>query len=85
MAGGVPDPHCAVIVSGSKQHGADLGRRRRSGRDPLTGHNGGVNAVVIGGFNDRDVIVSGSNDRTVRIWDTAGDPVANPLTGHTVW
>jgi len=30
----------------------------------------------------RDLIVSGSHDGTVRIWDTAGSEAGNPLTGH---
>jgi WD40 repeat protein len=42
--------------------------------DQLTGHSGRVNAVAIGRLGDRDVIVSGSADDTVRIWD---------ITGHT--
>ena len=37
-----------------------------------------MNAVVVGPLNDRDVIVSGSNDRTVRIWDAAGHSLADP-------
>jgi WD40 repeat protein len=31
----------------------------------------------------RDVIVSGSDGRTVRIWDGAGTLVGDPLSGHT--
>ena len=32
---------------------------------------------------DQDVIVSGSADRTLRIWNAAtGRPVGSPLTGH---
>jgi WD40 repeat protein len=44
-----------------------------------------VNAVAVGRLDGRDVIVSGSNDGTVRIWDGAGAPVGDPLTGHTSW
>ena len=51
--------------------------------DPLTGHDGWVNAVAIGRAGDRDIIVSGSADRTVRIWDAlTGNPVGDPLAGH---
>ena len=39
--------------------------------------------MAIGRAGDRDVIVSGSDDGTVRIWDAVtGDPVGVPLTGH---
>jgi WD40 repeat protein len=32
----------------------------------------------------RPVAVTGSNDKTVRVWDlTAGEQVGGPLTGHT--
>jgi WD40 repeat protein len=37
----------------------------------------------IAGDGDRDVIVSGSDDQTVRVWDAVtGDPVGGPLAGH---
>ena len=42
-----------------------------------------MTAVAIGRAGDRDVIVSGSDDGTVRVWDAVtGDPVGDPLTGH---
>ena len=42
-----------------------------------------VNAVAIGRAGDRDIIVSGSDDGTVRIWDAVtGNPVGDPLAGH---
>ena len=43
--------------------------------------------MAVGRLGDRDVIVSGGGpgDATVRIWDTHGDPVGEPLTGHTGW
>ena len=37
--------------------------------DPLTGHAGDVTAVAIGRIGDRDVIVSGGWDDTVRVWN----------------
>ena len=41
----------------------------------LAGHKGPVNAVAVGRAGDRDVIVSGSDDGTVRVWDAVtGDP-----------
>jgi hypothetical protein len=55
-----------------------------SAHQPLTGHTGGVWAVAVGRLGDRDVIVSGSTDASVRVWDAAtGQPVGAPLTGHT--
>jgi len=31
-------------------------------------------------------LVSGSSDKTVRVWDaTTGEPIGSPLTGHTDW
>ena len=51
---------------------------------PLTGHTGAVCAVAVGRAGDRDVIVSGGGDGTVRVWDAVtGQPAGPPLTGHT--
>ncbi|SMD21896.1 P-loop NTPase fold protein [Kibdelosporangium aridum] len=48
----------------------------------LTGHHAPVWTVAIGRALDRDVIVSGGNDRTVRVWDAVtGDSLA-VITGH---
>ena len=50
----------------------------------LTAHTAGVAAVAVGRAGDREVIVSGSYDRTVRVWDAVtGQPAGQPLTGHT--
>ena len=39
--------------------------------------------MAIGRAGDRDIIVSGSADGTVRVWDAVtGDPVGAPLAGH---
>ena len=54
--------------------------------DPLAGHDGPVRAVAVGRAGDRDVIVSGCDDQTVRVWDAVtGEPVGGPLTGHDGW
>ena len=52
--------------------------------EPFAGHTDEVNAVAIGTLPDRPVAVSGSADRTLRVWDlTTGTPVGEPLAGHT--
>ena len=41
-------------------------------------------AVAVGELDGRPVVVTGSDDGTVRVWDLAtGDPVGDPFTGHT--
>ena len=61
-------------------------------REPLTGHTGGVQSVAIspykldenGGGSAARYIVSGSADKTIRIWNMeTGQQVGEPLTGHT--
>ena len=43
-----------------------------------------MNAVAVGQLDGRPVVVSGSHDRTVRVWDAAtGTPLGDPFTGHT--
>ncbi|MGE3664419.1 MAG: serine/threonine-protein kinase, partial [Pseudonocardia sp.] len=50
----------------------------------LTGHTRGVAAVTTAVLGGRPVVVSGSDDATVRVWDlVTGEPVGRPLTGHT--
>ena len=58
--------------------------RRATGHQVLTGHGGEVAAVATGTLPDgTPVIVSGSDDRTVRAWRLAdGTPAGEPLTGH---
>jgi WD domain, G-beta repeat len=54
------------------------------GHRRLVTHDEPVLAVAIGQARGRDIIVSGSVDDTVRIWDAVtGDPLGAPLTGHT--
>jgi hypothetical protein len=38
-----------------------------------------VNAVAVGRLGDRDVVVSGGDDETVRIWDATGTTIGEPL------
>ena len=51
----------------------------------LTGHSGYVYSVSFSPDGSR--IVSGSYDRTVRVWDAITGQVINTLTGHSdrVW
>ncbi|QRW09231.1 WD40 repeat protein [Ceratobasidium sp. AG-Ba] len=50
---------------------------------PLQGHTGWVNSVAYS--HDSAYIVSGSEDKTVRIWDAhTGKQVGQPLQGHTL-
>ena len=50
----------------------------------LSGHTGRVTSVAVGQVDGRAIIVSGSIDQTVRVWDAAtGNLVGAPLSGHT--
>ena len=40
---------------------------------PLTGHDGAVRSVAVGVRLGRPVIVSGSYDQTLRVWDLAAE------------
>ena len=49
----------------------------------LTGHAGWVRSVAAAELDGRPVVISGSNDQKVRVWDLAtGDPVGRPFAGH---
>jgi len=64
----------------------------RTGTDPLrptiehilTGHTNWVFGVATAQLDGRTVVISGSADDTMRVWDLAtGTPVGSPFTGHT--
>jgi hypothetical protein len=46
----------------------------------LKGHEDWVISVAFS--PDGKTIVSGSRDKTIRLWDTTGKPIAQPLKGH---
>ena len=62
-----------------------MGRDQRQAiGEPLTGHTGRVNAVALGTVGDRAIVSSAGDDGTVRVWDpVVGEPVGEPLRGHT--
>ena len=49
----------------------------------LMGHRGEVNTVVVS--PDGKTIISGSDDRTIRIWDLNSQKLLRTLKGHTDW
>lgn len=49
----------------------------------LNGHQRGVNCVEFAPAGDRPYIISGSDDRTVKIWDYQTHNCIQTLTGHT--
>ena len=73
-------PQCAGLVTvdvrgiNHSRHGSRNGR-------PLLAHTGTVNSVTV--LPDSTAFVSGSDDRSVRIWDVGtGDEKLPPLLGH---
>ena len=48
--------------------------------EPFEGHTDRVLSVAIS--PDGNTIVSGSGDKTVRLWDRKGNPLSQPLEGH---
>jgi len=49
----------------------------------LTGHTNWVFGVTTAQLDGRTVVISGSADNTMRVWDLAtGTPVGSPVTGH---
>ena len=54
---------------------------RSATRSPATA--AAVHAVAAAELDGRPVVISGSSDETVRVWDLAtGTPVGDPFTGH---
>jgi eukaryotic-like serine/threonine-protein kinase len=64
--------------------GAGAGSDRPTVEHTLTGHTNWVFGVTTAQRDGRAVVISGSADDTMRVWDlTTGTPVGAPLTGHT--
>ena len=52
----------------------------------LAGHLGWVRSVAVAELDGSPVVISGSDDGTVRVWDLAsGAAVGRPITGHEGW
>ncbi|GLW05925.1 hypothetical protein Misp01_10550 [Microtetraspora sp. NBRC 13810] len=51
----------------------------------LRGHTDDAQSVATAHVGGRTVIVSGANDRTVRLWDLTSRRALGTLTGHTNW
>jgi hypothetical protein len=55
-------------------------------KDRSRAHRGEVRSVALGKVGERDVVVSGAADMTIRIWDAfTGHLVCEPLRGHGNW
>jgi eukaryotic-like serine/threonine-protein kinase len=57
-------------------------------KQPAVGRRGtgAVNAIAIAQLDGRPVVVSGSEEGTVRVWDLAtGAPIDRPLTGPATY
>ncbi|MGV9310611.1 WD40 repeat domain-containing protein [Streptomyces sp. NPDC003691] len=74
----------AALVDSSGMRWAPGAVVEHRNRRPLTGHTDAVVAVATAVVAGRPVAVTGSHDRTVRVWDLAtGEQIGEPLTGHT--
>jgi WD40 repeat protein len=51
---------------------------------PLKGHTDLVTAIALGAVDGRQVLISGSRDHTIRLWDMrTSETIGKPLEGHT--
>ncbi|MER6826010.1 serine/threonine-protein kinase [Streptosporangium sp. NPDC000563] len=76
--GGAPSPAATPTSVTGNWKSAPVG-------GPLRGHRDDLQSVAIAQVGGRSVIVSGANDRTVRLWDLATRKPLATLTGHTDW
>ena len=90
MAANAARVHAAALTAACAHGGGEWLVRWAAwtgqGHRRLPGRQAAVNAVAIGRAGNRDVIVSGSDDGTVQVWDAVtGDPVRGPLARHGKW
>ena len=72
-------PVLAAVASAAAESRASTSSLARV----ISGHRGTVNSVAFAELDGRTVVVTGSSDGTVRVWDLAtGTPLGEPLTGH---
>jgi WD40 repeat protein len=71
-----PEPNLIAEVQGSLADAIESVRER----NVFKGHSGGVRAVAVSA--DGRTIVSGDRAGTVRLWDSAGNPICSPWLGH---
>jgi WD40 repeat protein len=70
------EPNLIPEVQGSLADAIEIVRER----NVFKGHSGGVRAVAVSA--DGQTIVSGDRTGTVRLWDSAGNPLRSPFGGH---
>jgi WD40 repeat protein len=71
-----PEPHLITEVQGSLADAIEIVRER----NVFKGHSGGVRAVAVSA--DGRTMVSGDRAGTMRLWDSAGNPLRAPFSGH---
>ncbi|WP_103349474.1 WD40 repeat domain-containing protein [Amycolatopsis sp. CA-128772] len=69
----------AVMAADSVVHVRDIGTGRPLGR-PFTAHTGPVPVLTAALLDGRPVVVSGSHDRTIRVWDPESGECFDTLT-----
>jgi WD40 repeat protein len=86
-SGIVSMPECALRKKAAGHSNARLISEReqgwQTGTSTLEGHTDEVNSVAFS--SDGLLIVSGSDDKTVRIWNVLSGAVVHTLRGHTNW